>query len=58
MVQLSELGLGGTRVTFSGLEDKSPKGGGTTDRGRLVSRHENGGFPILGSPTKRYISRS
>jgi len=26
--------------SFSGLEDKSPMGGGATDRGRLVSRQK------------------
>ena len=45
--------------TFSGMEDKSPREGGTTNRGRLVSRQKTASFPILGSPAKRrYISRS
>jgi hypothetical protein len=30
--------------TFSDLEDKSPIGGGTTDRGRLVSRQKTAVF--------------
>ena len=31
-------------ISFSGLEDKSPMGVGTTDRGRLVSRQKTAGF--------------
>ena len=34
------VGHGRENGSFSGLEDKSPMGGGTTDRGRLVSRQK------------------